>query len=174
MGTELFWFFDLAVIALLVIFLYKGFRRGFVSVLIGFAAMVLAFVIALPVSGVLADKIYDNVVKEAVSDEINNKLDSVLNDNVINNLNKINMDKAKINGKELSTVNFTPNNAGKITIDLTKLDLSGTGIDKVDLSAFGINNSTVNYSSVNLGSVEISAAERENYGIEKIILASVP
>ncbi len=173
MGTELFWFFDLAVIALLVIFLYKGFRRGFVSVLIGFAAMVLAFVIALPVSGVLADKIYDNVVKEAVSDEINNKLDSVLNDNVINNLNKINMDKAKINGKELSTVNFTPNNAGKITIDLTKLDLSGTGIDKVDLSAFGINNSTVNYSSVNLGSVEISAAERENYGIEKIILASV-
>ena len=173
MGTELFWFFDLAVVALLIIFLYKGFRRGFVSVLIGFVAMVAAFVIALPISGVLADKIYDNVVKEAVSDEINNKLDSVLNDNVINNLNKINMDKAKINGKELSTVSFTPNNAGKITIDLTKLDLSNTGIDKVDLSAFGINNSTVNYSSINLGSVEISAAERENYGIEKIILASV-
>lgn len=173
MGTDLFWFFDLAVVALLVIFLYKGFRKGFVSVLISFVAMVAAFAVALPVSGVLSDKIYDNVIKDAISDEINNKMDSVLNDTVIGNLNKIDMKKAKINGKELSSLSFTPNNAGKITIDLTKLDVSGTGIDKVDLSAFGIDASTVNYSSLNLGSVEISAVERENYGLENMILASV-
>lgn len=173
MGTELFWFFDLAVIALLIIFLYKGFRKGFVSILIGFVAMVVAFVIALPISGAVADGIYNNVVKNAVSDEINSKLESVLSDSVISDLKKVEMKKAKINGKELSSVTFTPNNMGIITLDLTKLDLSETGIDKADLSAFGIDDKTVNYSSVNLGSVEITATEREDYGIEKMILASV-
>lgn len=173
MGTELFWFFDLAVIALLIIFLYKGFRKGFVSILIGFVAMVVAFVIALPISGAIADGIYDNVVKNAVSDEINSKLESVLSNSVVSDLKKVDMKKAKINGKELSSVTFTPNNMGIVTLDLTKLDLSETGIDNADLSAFGIDDKTVNYSSVNLGSVEITATERENYGIEKMILASV-
>lgn len=173
MGTELFWFFDAAVIGLLIIFLYKGFRKGFVSVLIGFVAMVVAFAVALPVSGAMAEGIYNNVVKDAVSDEINSKIESVLSDSVIAGLKKVDMDKAKINGKELSSINFTPNNTGKINLELTKLDLSETGIDKVDLSAFGINDKTVNYSSLNLGSVEISATEREKYGIEKVILASV-
>ena len=173
MGTELFWFFDLAVIALLIIFLYKGFRKGFVSILIGFVAMVVAFVIALPISGAVADGIYNNVVKNAVSDEINSKLESVLSDSVIRDLKNVDMKKAKINGKELSSVTFTPNNMGMITLDLTKLDLSETGIDKANLSAFGIDGENVNYSSVNLGSVEITANERETYGIEKMILASV-
>ncbi len=173
MGTEFFWFFDLAVIALLIIFLYKGFRKGLVSILIGFVAMVVAFALALPISGAVAEGIYNSVIKEAVSDEIDNKLESVLGNSVITDLKKVNMGKAKINGKELSSITFTPNNMGMITLDLTKLDLSETGIDKTDLSAFGIDDKTVNYSSVNLGSVEITATERENYGIEKMVLASV-
>lgn len=173
MGTELFWFFDLAVVGLLVIFLYNGFRKGFVSVLISVVAMIVAFAVSLPLSGFMADKIYNNVVKDAVSDEINNKIESVISDTVINDLKKIDMSKAKINGKELSTLNIVSNNGEKINLDLTKLDLSQTGIDKVNLSSFGITPQTVDYSSLNLGTVEITASEYEKYGIENNILASV-
>lgn len=173
MGTELFWFYDLAVVGLLIIFLYNGFRKGFVSVLISVVAMIAAFAVSLPLSGFMADGIYNNIVKDAVSDEINNTFESVLSDTFIGNLKKIDMSKAKINGKELSSLNIASNNGEKINLDLTKLDLSQTGIDKVDLSSFGINAQTVDYSSLNLGTVEITASEYEKYGIENNILASV-
>lgn len=172
MGTQFFWFFDVAVIALLLVFFFKGIHKGLVSILISFLAMVAAFVIALPVSGVIADSIYNNMVKDAVSEEVNNQISSVVKDTVIGELNTVDMSRAKINGKALSEISTTDDSTGKITLDLSRLDLSDTGMDKIDLTAFGISES-FDYSSVNLGSVEISASDREEYGVEKTVLALV-
>lgn len=172
MGTQFFWFFDAAVIVLLLVFVFKGIHKGFVSVLVGVVAMLAAFAVALPVSGVIADAIYSGMIKDAVSDSINEQLGSVFDDNVVTKLKKVDISKAKINGKPLSEINTEADSAGKINLDLSRLDISGTGIKDIDLSAFGMSKD-FDYSSVNLGSIEITATEKEEYGIEKIILASV-
>lgn len=173
MGTQFFWFFDLSVAAILIISLFQGIRKGFVSMLVSCVAMIVAFAVALPVSGTVSASIYNNVVKDAVSEEINNQINNVVGDTVITRLKKIDMSKAKINGKELSSLSTQPDKLGKINLDLTKLDVSDTGIEDIDLSAFGVDKNSVDYSALNLGKVEITAEESEKYGIDKMILASV-
>lgn len=172
MGTQFFWFFDAAVIVLLLVFVFKGIHKGFVSVLLSVVAMIVAFVTALALSGTIADAIYDSMIKDAVSDEINQQLSSVFDNTVISELKNVDMSKAKINGMPLSEINTQTDSAGKLNLDLSRLDLTDTGIDKIDLSAFGFSEN-FNYSSVNLGSIEITSTEKEKYGIEKIILSSV-
>lgn len=171
MGTQFFWFFDAAVIVLLLVFVFKGIHRGFVSVLVSVVAMVVAFAAALAFSGTIADAVYDGMIKDAISDEINEQLSTVFNKTAVSQLNKADMSKAKINGMPLSEINTQTDSAGKLNLDLSRLDLTGTGIDKIDLSAFGISED-YNYASVNLGSIEITSTEKVEYGIEKIILAS--
>lgn len=172
MGTQFFWFFDAAVIVLLLVFVFKGIHKGFVSVLVGVIAMLAAFVFALSLSGVVADAIYDSLIKDAVSDGINEQISNVFDKTVVSDLKKVDMSKAKINGKPLPEINTDTDSAGKLNLDLSRLDLSDTGMNNIDLSSFGITKD-FDYSSVNLGSVEISAMEKEEYGVEKIILSSV-
>ena len=172
MGTQFFWFFDAAVIVLLLVFAFKGIHKGFVSVLLSVVAMIVAFAAALALSGAIADAIYDGMIKDAVSDEINEQLSSVFDNTVVSELKNVDMSRARINGMQLSEINTQTDSAGKLNLDLSRLDLSDTGIDEIDLSAFGFSED-FNYSSVNLGSIEITSTEKEEYGIEKIMLSSV-
>lgn len=172
MGTHFFWFFDAAVIVLLLIFVFKGIHKGFVSVIVSLVAMIVAFAAAMPFSGAIADALYDNMIKDAVSDEINEQINNVFDNTVVAKLNKVDMSSAKINGMRLSEINTQTDSAGKLHLDLSRLDLTGTGIEDIDLSALGFSEE-YNYASVNLGSIEISSTEKEKYGIEKIILSSV-
>lgn len=172
MGTQFFWFFDAAVIVLLLVYVFKGIHRGFVSVLVSVVSMIIAFAVALALSGSIADAVYDSMIRDAVSDEINQQLSSVFDSTVISELKKVDMSKAKINGTQLSDINTQTDSAGKLNLDLSRLDLTATGIDEIDLSSFGFTEN-FNYSSVNLGSMEITSTEKEEYGIEKIILSSV-
>ena len=172
MGTQFFWFFDAAVIVLLLVYVFKGIHRGFVSVLVSVVSMIIAFAAALALSGTIADAIYDSMIRDAVSDEINQQLSSVFDSTVISELKKVDMSKAKINGTQLSDINTQTDNAGKLNLDLSRLDLTDTGINEIDLSGLGFTDD-FNYSSVNLGSMEITSTEKEEYGIEKIILSSV-
>lgn len=172
MGTQFFWFFDAAVIVLLLVFVFKGIHKGLVSVLISVVAMIAAFIISLPLSGTIADAIYDGMIKDAVSDEINEQISNVFDNTVVTGLKNVDISKAKINGKPLSEINTEMDSAGKLNLDLSRLDLTDTGIEDVDLSTFGFSED-YNYASVNLGSIEITSTEKEEYGIEKIILSSV-
>lgn len=172
MGTQFFWFFDAAVIVLLLVFVFKGIHKGLVSVLVSVVAMIVAFIISLPLSGTIADAIYDGMIRDAVSDEINEQISNVFDKTVVTELKNVDISKAKINGKPLSEINTETDSAGKINLDLSRLDLTDTGIKDIDLSAFGFSED-YNYASVNLGSIEITSTEKEEYGIEKIILSSV-
>lgn len=172
MGTQFFWFFDAAVIVLLLVFVFKGIHKGLVSVLVSVVAMIAAFIISLPLSGTIADAIYDGMIRDAVSDEINEQISNVFDKTIVTELKNVDISKAKINGKPLSEINTETDSAGKINLDLSRLDLTDTGIKDIDLSAFGFSED-FNYASVNLGSIEITSTEKEEYGIEKIILSSV-
>lgn len=172
MGTQFFWAFDIAVIIILLVFLFNGMRKGFLSVLMGIVSLVVAFAVALPVSEVAAKAVYDGIIEKAVTEEINEQLSSALNTSVLSQLKAMEIHKAKLNGKPLSEITLTPDSAGKARLDMTKLDLSETGIEKIDASAFGITDD-MNFSAMNLGYVEFTSEELDKYGKERAVLGAI-
>ena len=95
-----------------------------------------------------------------------------LGDNVVTQIGKIDMEKAKINGKSIDSLELKSDKAGKVTVNLGNVNLSNTGISKVDLTSFGVDKN-VDYSNINLGSVQIYESDIEKYGIENMILTEV-
>lgn len=173
MGTQFFWIFDIAIAAILAAFVFNGVKKGFVAAIAGAVSLVVAFVLTLPLSGFISDAIYENLIRDAVADEINNQIGSSINGTLIAEIKSVDMSKAKINGRALSTFDIQTDSSGKYTLDLSNMDLTETGIDNVDLSVFGITDDTVNYSAVNLGTVVLTSNDIETYGTEDIILASM-
>lgn len=173
MGTQFFWVFDIAILAILAAFLYKGIRQGFIAAIAGAVSLVLAFAVAFPLSAVISDVIYDNLINDAVVDEINDQIGKVIDTKFINDIKNVDMSKLKINGKELSSINMEADSVGKVSLDLSNIDVTETGIQDVDLSIFGISEETVDYSSLNLGTVVMTSSDIDEYGTETIILASV-
>ena len=82
------------------------------------------------------------------------------------------MEKAKINGKSIDSLELKADKAGKVTVNLGNVNLSNTGISKVDLTSFGVDKN-IDYSNINLGSVQIYESDIEKYGIENMILTEV-
>lgn len=173
MGTQFFWIFDIAIAAILAAFIFNGVKKGFVAAVAGAVSLVLAFIVTLPLSGFISDIIYENLIRDAVADEINNQISSVIDGTLIAEIKSVDMGKAKINGRALSSFDIQTDSSGKYTLDLSNLDLTETGIDNVDLGVFGITDETVNYSSVNLGTVILTSNDIETYGTETMVLASV-
>ena len=173
MGTQFFWVFDIAIVAILAAFVFKGIRQGFVAAIAGAVSLVLAFIVTLPLSAVISDAIYENIIKDAVAEEVNKQIGSVVDTKLLNDIKKVDMSKIRINGRELSSIDIKPDNLGKVSIDLSNIDVSKTGIEKADLSVLGINKDTVDYSSLNLGMLVMTSGDIDTYGVETIILASV-
>lgn len=173
MGTQFFWIFDAAVAAIFIGYIFVGIKKGFISVLLSFAALVLAFCIALFTSDSIAVAVYDNIISDAVTDEVSAQIDEFMGDGVISRLKNVDMSKAKINGKPVTDILTVTENVGKVSVDLSRLDLSETGIESADLSSLGISSENTDYSSVNLGMVEYLSADAEKYGFGRLILGSV-
>ena len=103
---------------------------------------------------------------------ISTSINDALGDNVVTQLGKIDMEKAKINGKSIDSLELKADKAGKVTVNLGNVNLSNTGISKVDLTSFGVDKN-IDYSNINLGSVQIYESDIEKYGIENMILTEV-
>ena len=173
MGIQFFWIFDVAVIAILVSFIFLGVKKGFAAAIAGAVSLVFAFVVALPLSWIISDAIYENLIKDAVADEINNQISTAIDGTLIAEIKKVDMSKAKINGREIPTFDIQTDSSGKYSLDLSNLDLTETGIEEVDLSVFGITEESINYSSVNLGTLVLTADDINTYGTETMVLATV-
>ncbi|MEG0614232.1 MAG: CvpA family protein [Oscillospiraceae bacterium] len=82
-GMQLSWFFDILVVALALIFLYIGGKRGFigtVTLIVGYiASFVVAFILSTSVSPIL----YDNVFKAGIISKIEA---SVANIDIVENI----------------------------------------------------------------------------------------
>lgn len=173
MGIQFFWFYDILLVAIFIGIVLKCARKGFVGTLVSFLAFLVAFCVSLPLSDVISTAIYDNIVEEALVTEMNKAMGETLDGTVVKKLDTIDMSKAKVNGVKLAELTFQPDTAGRISIDLSSLDLSETGIDSIDLSMFGINGDNTDYSSLNAGTLQINQSEFEKYGVEKMVLVSV-
>ena len=135
-------------------------------------AFAASFVIALMISNGVSGWIYDSFISKPLEQTISTSINDALGDNVVTQLGKIDMEKAKINGKSIDSLELKADKAGKVTVNLGNVNLSNTGISKVDLTSFGVDKN-IDYSNINLGSVQIHESDIEKYGIENMILTEV-
>ncbi|MCL2633217.1 MAG: CvpA family protein [Oscillospiraceae bacterium] len=181
MGTQFFWFYDILLIGVFLAIAYKCARQGLAAAVLGVVGMLLAFVIALVLSGGIANYIYDEWISKTVSEKISYSPVSSEEDRIVSiapvfdDLRKIDMSKARISDNVISEAGFNlePDSAGKITLDLSKIDLSETGIKEADLRFFGIDTDENDYEEINLGRISINAQELSETDLETIILVRV-
>lgn len=172
MGTSFFWFYDIVLLAVVAGVTFRSIKKGGVGVIISTVAVIIAFIAAFIGSNAISDAVYKNYIEEPLLNYIDDTIDNALGDNSINELEKIDMSKAVVGGQFLGNMKFEPDSSGIITIDLSDIDLTETGMQNADLSVFGINED-FDYSLVKVGNVEITENELESHGIESIVLARV-
>lgn len=172
MGTSFFWFYDIVLLAVVAGVTFRSLKKGGVGVIISTAAIVIAFIAGFIGSSAISESIYNSYIKEPLTGYIDEQIDGVLGDNIVADLEKVDMSKAVIGGKFLSSVELTPDSSGKITLDLSDIDLTETGMENADFSMFGIGED-FDYSLVKVGNVEITERELKNNSIESIVLARV-
>ena len=171
MGTQFFWFYDILIIAIFLGVTFRCLRKGFVSSMVSLAAAGVAFAAGIFLSGITAPAVYDSFVKSRIEDYINQSIDNLADQNTLMQLSKIDASKIVINGTPLSEIDKTPDPAGKITLDLKKVDLSGTGIDSLNLDFLGIRQE--NLSEIDAGKANITSAELAQSDIGTLVLSKV-
>lgn len=172
MGTEFFWFYDVILAAILIGMMFIEAKKGFVRMVLRLCAFAASFVIALMISNGVSGWIYDSFISKPLEQTISTSINDALGDNVVTQIGKIDMEKAKINGKSIDSLELKADKAGKVTVNLGNVNLSNTGISKVDLTSFGVDKN-IDYSNIDLGSVQIYESDIEKYGIENMILTEV-
>lgn len=172
MGTSFFWFYDIVLLAVVAGVTFRSVKKGGVGVIISTAAVIIAFILAFVGSDAISDAVYTNYIEEPLMNYIDETIDEALGENTFSELKKIDMSKAVVSGQFLGNMELTSDSSGEITLDLSDIDLTETGMENADLTVFGIGEG-FDYSLVKVGNVEISASELENRSIESIVLARV-
>jgi len=173
MGTEFWWFYDIAAVAIAVGIIYKCTRKGFMSSVAGLVGTVVSFALALFLSGAMSDYFYDNLVYKGIDEKISFSGENPKSTEKIAflSLRAVDMSKATVAGKTLNELNLEPDSAGKVTLDLTEVDLYDTGIRSADLSFFGVDVKKADFRNINLNKVNLKAKELEEFDIGTLILA---
>ncbi|MCM1335045.1 MAG: hypothetical protein NC084_05775 [Bacteroides sp.] len=172
MGTSFFWFYDVVLIAVLVGVTFRSAKKGAVAVIIGTVSVVVAFFLAFFGSDLLSARLYDRYIAEPLIRPISDSLDEAIGDNLFSELGKIDLSKAVVDGKFLGSIEPSFDRTGKMTLDLSDVDLTETGMEDADLTIFGIGED-FDYSLVKLGTIEIAERELNDHTLEELILARI-
>ncbi len=172
MGSNFFWFYDIVLIAVVVGITFRSAKKGGVAVLISTVSAVAAFALAFFGSGTLSETIYTRFIAEPLTDSISDAMEEALGDSLFTQLNRIDMSKAVVGGKFLGQIQPEFDRSGKMTLDLSDVDLTETGMAQTDLSVFGIGED-FDYSLVKLGTVEITERELSERTLGELVLARV-
>lgn len=172
MGSQFFWFLDIIAVAVILIYVYRGARKGAVGVLISAVSVIVAFIAAYALSGVTSEKLYDVLIRDKIESTVDSNINSITGGEIINGLSDIDMSKALIKGTPLSELELEFDASGKTDIDLSSVDLTETGIQNADLTMFGIK-SDFDYSDVKTGRVTVTKEDVSKYGINNVVLARI-
>jgi ABC-type multidrug transport system fused ATPase/permease subunit len=172
MGTQFFWFFDLLVTAILLAVVYKGVRQGFAAGLVRVVGFFLSFALALTLSVPITNAIYDNFVRPGITEQVVYNDDRLETASAFSTLRNTDMSEATIDGKSMEEYKLLlkHDSAGKISLDLTDVDLSRTGIRDGNLNFFGLDAKS-DFGKMNLGKIDINISQLSSNNIEDIVLA---
>lgn len=170
MGEKFAIAFDIAVIAIIAVFAFVGMKRGFAKVALGLVSAVAAFAAALFLSGPIASAVYTGFIEKPISEKFDDASGELLGGFTLGNIPNIDFTKVKINGEYADDIE--PNYAGtrKAIVDLTKLDLSETGLTKEDLKEIGVIEDG-SLKSLSGKTAEFSMDDIEKHGLGKLAAA---
>lgn len=170
MGQEFAIVFDVAIVAVVAIFFFAGWKNGFAKVILGMVAVVAAFACAMIFSKPIAETIYNNFIEQPLTEQVDNAIDEGLRSMRLGGIAEIDFDKVEISGKPVTEI--TPNYAGtgKAVFDLSNVDFSKTGLNVDDLKAVGMNDE-IDLTSVNAKTVDFTMDDIEKYGLGKLVTA---
>lgn len=170
MGTQFAIIYDLVIVAILLGMTFAGAKRGFAGVVVGLVSAIAAFVCAMAFSGPIAEALYENVVSEPLSEAVGEQLDDQMSSAFAKGLENIDFDKVLVSGVSAGEVKIDYAGTGKAVVELSDLDLSGTGIADAELSVFNVPADT-DFSSVSGKTAEFTMSEIEKHGLGKLAVA---
>lgn len=170
MGKEFSIAFDIAVIAIPAVFAFVGLKRGFAKVVLGLISTLVAFVLAWTLSAPIANAIYKGTIEKPVEEQIDKVAKDSFGEMTFGAISDADFSQVKINGVLVGDIE--PDYAGtrKTAVDLSRLDLSGTGITNEDFLKIGIVNTT-DLNKLNAKTAEFSMDDIEKYGLGKLAVA---
>lgn len=170
MGEEFSIAFDVAVIAIPLVFAFVGLKRGFAKVVLGLISTVAAFACATALSGPIADAIYGKYVETPIEEQIDSTAGETFSGLVLGDIPEIDFEKVKIDGTLVSEFELNYAGTRKTAVDLSKLDLSETGLTKDDLLKIEIAGET-DLANLNAKNAEFSMDDIERYGLGRMAVA---
>lgn len=170
MGNQFAIIYDIIIVAVVAGLTFAGAKKGFASAVVSLATMLVAFFAASVLSGPLSEALYTSIVEKPLEKAVDATIDEALGKATLSGMSHVDYDKVKITGTPVTEI--TPDYAGtdKAVFELTMLDLSETGIDSVDLTAFGIKEGT-DFSCVSGKTATFTMAQINKYGLGKLCVA---
>lgn len=172
MGTQFAVIFDIITVAVIVIMLFAGTHKGFVSTIIGMASAVVAFICAMLFSPVLSDMCYESFVEKPISEAVSETLDDSMGNLSLAGASEMDFDKIRISGTLVTEI--TPDYGGtdKALFDLSSVDFTDTGFEKLPLEKFGFDGSE-DFSKLDGKNAEFTMSDMETYGLGKLVTAQI-
>lgn len=169
MGEQFAIAFDIAVVLILLISAFVGFRRGFTRVVLGLVSTAAAFAFALFLSEPIAEGIYGNFVAKPIEEQLDSQTDAALGSLVLGNIVNADFEKVVINGTAARDFEVDYAGTRKAVIDLSNLDLSQTGLTADDLLKIGITEGDL--SQLSAKTAEFTMDDILNHGLGKLAAA---
>lgn len=172
MGSQFAIVYDILIAVVLVFAIFSGAKRGFVSAVVGIAAVFVGFFCAMTFSTPLTELVYSSMVEKPLTEAVSDTLDDNMSSITLSGLSGMEFDKVKISGTPVTEI--TPDYAGtdKVVFDLSDVDLSGTGFENADLSKFGFG-SNEDHAHMNGKTAEFTMADINENGLGKLVTAQV-
>lgn len=175
MGSEFSIVFDIIIIAVLGSMAFAGWKKGFAKVIINLISTVLAYALGMILSAPIADSVYTDFIKkpleEQISSAVSGQLDSSgLSTFNLSGLSEINTDKIIISGTPITEYQIDYKGGTMAVVELSKLDMSKTGISSEDLKKLGLKQNA-DLTEFNAGTAEFSKSDVEKHGLGKLVTA---
>lgn len=172
MGSQFAIVYDIIIAAVLIFAVFSGCRKGFVSTVVGMAAVFVAFFCALTFSKPAAEWVYTSVVEEPITAAVSDTMDESMGKLTLSGLSDMDYSKVKISGTPVGEITPDYAGTGKVIFELSDVDFTGTGLSDADLSMFGFDG-TEDLSSMNGKTAEFTMADINANGLGKLVTAQV-
>ncbi|MBP1562721.1 MAG: CvpA family protein [Oscillospiraceae bacterium] len=171
MGQEFAFVFDIIIIAAAVGMTFVGIKKGFARIIIEMLTVVLSFALAFFISEPIANGIYSEFVQKPLESAVDEKIGGMEQLVEIKPFGETDMDFDKIKISDVPVNEIVPDyeGTGAAVMDLSDVDFTGSGIEKLNLSFFGVKAS--DFSSVNAKTANFSMTDIETHGIGKLVTA---
>lgn len=172
MGSQFAIVYDIIIAAVLIFAVFSGCRKGFVSTVVGMAAVFVAFFCALTFSKPAAEWVYTSVVEEPITAAVSDTMDESMGKLTLSGLSDMDYSKVKISGTPVGEITPDYAGTGKVIFELSDVDFTGTGLSDADLSMLGFDG-TEDLSSMNGKTAEFTMADINANGLGKLVTAQV-